>query len=68
VELRCTVPLDEASERIENRRATTSDATPQIAAAMSEQTSAPTVGHPIDTTRPLADSVAEARQICCLAI
>jgi hypothetical protein len=68
VELTCTVALGEASERIENRRATTSDATPQIAAAMSEQTSAPTAGHPIDTTRPLADSVAEARQICCLAI
>ncbi|HEX9833235.1 MAG TPA: AAA family ATPase [Mycobacterium sp.] len=68
VELTCTVPLDEASERIDTRRATTSDATPQIAAAMSEQTATPIVGHPIDTTRPLADSVAEARQICCLAI
>jgi uncharacterized protein len=68
VELTCTAPLDAASERIENRHATTSDATPQIAAAMSEQTSAPTDGHPIDTTRPLADSVAEARRLCCLAL
>jgi predicted kinase len=68
VELTCTVPLDEVSERIETRRASTSDATPEIAAAMSERTGVPIVGHPIDTTRPLADSVAEARQICRLAI
>jgi uncharacterized protein len=68
VELTCTVPLEAASERIENRHTTTSDATPQIAAAMSERTGAPADGHPIDTTRPLADSVTEARQICCLAI
>ncbi|MGZ8813321.1 MAG: bifunctional aminoglycoside phosphotransferase/ATP-binding protein [Mycobacterium sp.] len=68
VELTCTVPLDEASERIGKRPVTTSDATPEIAAAMSEPTGASTDGHPIDTTRPLADSIAEARQICCLAI
>jgi aminoglycoside phosphotransferase family enzyme/adenylate kinase family enzyme len=68
VELTCTVPLDEASERIENRPVTTSDATPEIAAAMAEVVGASADGHPIDTTRPLADSVAEARQICCLAI
>jgi predicted kinase len=68
VEFTCTVPLDEASERIESRRAATSDATPQIAAAISHQTGGSIVGHPIDTTRPLADSVAEARQLCCLAI
>jgi aminoglycoside phosphotransferase family enzyme/predicted kinase len=68
VELTCTVPLDEASERIENRAVTSSDATPEIATAMAELTGASSDGHPIDTSRPLADSVAEARQICCLAI
>ncbi|BCI54712.1 hypothetical protein NIIDNTM18_39900 [Mycolicibacterium litorale] len=65
VELACTAPLAAAQDRIETRRSTTSDATPEIAAAI-------TAGvwpgaHPVDTGRPLADSVAEAQQICCLA-
>jgi aminoglycoside phosphotransferase family enzyme/predicted kinase len=68
VELTCTLPVDEASQRIENRPVTTSDATPEIAAALADLTGASAGGHPIDTTRPLADSLAEARQICCLAI
>ena len=33
-----------------------------------ERSGGPFDGHPIDTSRPLADSVAEAQQICCLAI
>ena len=68
VEFTCSVPLDEASARIRSRPATTSDATPQIAAALAEHNGASQAGHPIDTGRPLADSVAEAEQICCLAI
>lgn len=68
VQLTCTAPLDQASERIENRAVTISDATPEIAVAMAEVTGASSDGHLIDTTRPLADSVAEARQLCCLAI
>ena len=64
----CSVPLDEASARIQYRPATTSDATPQIAAALAEHNGASHVGHPINTGRPLAYSIAEAEQICCLAI
>ena len=36
VELTCSVPLEKASARIESRRVTTSDATPQIAAELAE--------------------------------
>lgn len=68
VELTCAAPLDEASARIQGRGVTDSDATPAIAAAMSEGLAAQFDGHFIDTTRPLEESVAEARQICCLAI
>jgi uncharacterized protein len=68
VEFTCLVPLDEASARIRNRSATTSDATPQIAAALAEHNGASHAGHPINTGRPLAESIAEAEQICCLAI
>jgi uncharacterized protein len=68
VVLTCAVPLEQAAARIETRHGTTSDATPQIAARMSGVTTVPIDGHVIDTSRPLADSVTEARQICCLAI
>jgi aminoglycoside phosphotransferase family enzyme/predicted kinase len=68
VELTCSVPLDEAAVRIVRRPASTSDATPEIAAAMSEPSDSMYSGHVIDTTRPLAESVEEAQQICCLAI
>ena len=40
VELTCSVPLEEASARIQSRRGTTSDATPQIAAELAEHTDA----------------------------
>ncbi|OBG22048.1 hypothetical protein A5765_20960 [Mycolicibacterium celeriflavum] len=68
VELTCSAPLDEAVARVESRPITTSDATPEITSAMSEQFETSYGGHVIDTTRPLADSLAEAQQICCLAI
>jgi aminoglycoside phosphotransferase family enzyme/predicted kinase len=68
VELTCSVPLDKASARIESRRVTTSDATPQIAAELAEHASLSIEGHLIDTSRPLVDSVEEAEQICRLAI
>jgi uncharacterized protein len=68
VELTCSVPLEKASARIHGRRVTTSDATPQIAAELAEHTGLSIEGHPIDTSRSLADSVEEAEQICCLAI
>jgi uncharacterized protein len=68
VEFTCSVPLDQATDRIKARPASTSDATPEIAAALAEHDGAWLGGHRIDTSRPLADSVAEAQQICCLAI
>lgn len=65
VELACATELSAAQERIEHRASTTSDATPRIAADIT----APVWpgAHRVDTGRPLADSVAEAQQICCLA-
>src|SRR5215208_3176600 len=66
VEFACSVSLEDASARIQGRSASTSDATPEIAAALAETASFD--GHHIDTGRPLAESVAEAQQICCLAI
>ncbi|HVQ50651.1 MAG TPA: AAA family ATPase [Mycobacterium sp.] len=68
VEFTCSAPLERASARIENRGVTTSDATPLIAAELADHSDASIDGHLIDTSRPLADSVAEAEQICCLAI
>jgi len=64
VELTCSVPIEKASARIQSRRVTTSDATPQIAAELAEHADGPTDGHLIDTSRSLADSVEEAEQIC----
>lgn len=68
VEFRCSLPLEQASARIEGRRKSTSDATPEIAAALAELDNKPEGSYQIDTGRPLAESVAEAQQICCLAI
>lgn len=63
VEFTCSVPLDRAAERIQTRTATTSDATPQIAAALAENDGHRTGGHVLDTGRPVAESVAEAQRI-----
>jgi uncharacterized protein len=68
IEFTCSASLDEASARIQKRSATTSDATPEIAAALATRNDAWFEAHPIDTARPLADSVAEAQEICCLAV
>ena len=38
VEFRCSLPLEQASARIEGRRKSTSDATPEIAAALADST------------------------------
>ncbi|MGX9791134.1 bifunctional aminoglycoside phosphotransferase/ATP-binding protein [Mycobacterium sp. MMS18-G62] len=66
VEFTCSVELEQASARIRGRGPSASDATPEIAAALADAASFD--GHHIDTGRPLAESVAEAQQICCLAI
>ncbi|MGB3480928.1 MAG: AAA family ATPase [Mycobacterium sp.] len=66
VELVCCTDLSQAEDRIQTRGPGPSDATPQIARDITE--------HPwhgavtIDTGRPLAESIAEALQICCSAI
>lgn len=66
VQFACITPLSAAKTRIENRGPTTSDATPEIAAGIT--TDAWSGAHPLNTGRRLADTVAEAQQICCLAI
>jgi uncharacterized protein len=70
VELRCVVPLEEAMARIRNRPSSTSDATPQIASDIARDHPVWAGAHHIDTTsgRPLGNSVAEAHEVCCLAI
>ncbi len=68
VEFECSLPLGEATQRLAARGPSTSDATPQIAAALDEPSSESRYTHPIDTARPLAESLAEAQRICCLAI
>lgn len=67
-ELACTVPLDEAKERITQRQVTNSDATPQIAEGLADGGADWSDAHLINTRRPLADSVAEAQRICCSMI
>lgn len=64
VEFTCAVPLDEASARIRSRTATTSDATPEIAAALAERDAGWPGSHRIDTSRPLERSVEEAQRVC----
>jgi uncharacterized protein len=68
IELTCSYPLDAATARIEDRAESSSDATPQIAAALETNRALSSTEYHIDTGRPLADSVAEAQRICCLAI
>jgi predicted kinase len=53
--------------RISSRSAGSSDATPQIAAAMAVDEHQFDGMHRIDTTRPVGESAAEALEICCLA-
>ncbi|MDZ4267708.1 MAG: AAA family ATPase [Mycobacterium sp.] len=68
VELNCAVTIAEASSRVEHRPRSNSDATPEIAVALAGAGRLCCDAHDIDTGRPLADSVREAQQICCLAI
>lgn len=65
VEIACQADLSLSQHRIGTRGPTSSDATAAIAA---EITSAPWPGaHTVDTSRPLAESIADAQRICCLA-
>ena len=68
-EFACTVPLAEAQARIQGRTGSTSDATPEVAAAFEGRTEAVWQGaHVIDTAKPLSDAVARAADLCCVAI
>lgn len=68
IEFSCTTTLTTAVERIRSRTETTSQVTPEIAAALSaERLKEPWVqAHQVDMTRPVEESVAEAQQICLL--
>lgn len=68
IEFSCTATLATAVDRIRSRTETTSQATPEIAAALAaEHLNEPWAhAHPVDMTRPVAESVAEAQQICLL--
>lgn len=68
VEFTCTTSLAEAAARIGNRTNTSSDATPEIAEALAGGSDRWHGAIPIDNSRPLAQSVIEAHEICCLAI
>jgi uncharacterized protein len=68
LEFICTAPQETAVSRIQTRTTTTSDATPEIASALSRHDDGWHDAHRINTSRPVADSVAEAQELCCLAI
>ncbi|MET0474511.1 MAG: AAA family ATPase [Mycobacterium sp.] len=68
VELVCTIPIEAAMARIADRPASASDATPRIASEMAREEHTWVGAHPIDSSRPLSDTVIEAQQVCCLAI
>lgn len=63
----CSLPPQDAAERVVARGPSASDATPQIAVALSEFAEADRF-HRIDTARPLADSVDEAERMIRLAV
>lgn len=67
VEFNCTVPIVEASARVQGRPRSSSDATPEIAVALAGTSCGGPQVHDIDTTRPLAASVKEAQEICSRA-
>ncbi len=64
IELACVASQHTAADRIRTRTASTSDATPEIAAALSGRTDAWPEAHRLDTSRPLAETVAEAEKLC----
>jgi predicted kinase len=69
IEFACTAPLDATIARVRSRTETTSQVTPVIATALADRVEDAWAGaHPIDTTGPQADSVAQARAQCSLAI
>ncbi len=68
IEFVCTTTLDDARARIATRGRTTSDATVEMAAPLAPDLDDWVSAHRVDTGRPLHESTAEARQICCTGI
>ncbi|MCA9862100.1 MAG: AAA family ATPase [Mycobacterium sp.] len=69
VELACVAALDASITRIRSRTESSSQVTPEIATALADHpgTGAWPGAHPIDTTRELAESIAEATEVCLTA-
>jgi hypothetical protein len=67
IELVCAATLEATVGRIRTRTVTTSQVTPEIATALSGRADPGAAwpgAHRIDTTRDLAESCAEALEIC----
>lgn len=64
LELLCAAPVHAAAQRVAARSVgSTSDATPEIARALGDESREWVEAHPIDTGRPLAESVAAAEEL-----
>jgi predicted kinase len=68
VEFVCAVPVGSAVDRVATRGPSASDATPQIAAELSDAGTDWPDAQRLDTSRPLGDTVAEAQRVCLAAI
>jgi aminoglycoside phosphotransferase family enzyme/adenylate kinase family enzyme len=68
LEFVCTTTLADAKARISGRGVTSSDATAEMAAPLAVDADSWTGAHRIDTTKPIQDSIAEARKLCCVTI
>ncbi|MGB3473192.1 MAG: AAA family ATPase [Mycobacterium sp.] len=67
-EIQCVVPVEVAADRIRSRAPGNSDATPQIAAALTAHDFEWDTAHRVDTARPLEDCVREAQDLWRAAI
>ncbi len=65
IEFICRTTLDNAKARVATRVNTSSDATAEMAAALTPHLDDWAGAHHLDTSRPLDESIDEARQICC---
>lgn len=63
LEIVCRTPGDASVERVRDRTAGTSDATPQIAGALAIRDDAWDTAHPIDTSRALAECTDQAEKL-----
>jgi predicted kinase len=68
LEFVCTTTLDDAKARIATRGETASDATAEMAAPLTPDPEDWVGAHRVDTSRSLQENIAEAREVCCVAI